>query len=302
MKTKALKRPALILVIGLVLALAASLFTNAIFAPAVTEKDFPFTVTYQLNGETKTLEGIYTCRYDGYSEGANPRDRYYSGEFTVDGATNQSHTYTIAEKDGWELYIVMLFNNSYLMGDTKNEGYVPFLEAPYLEAVDHEGYPMDETAMASVFAAEIVSWEYPEPVENTFAFSGFSILHAGSMVAMLAAGLLTMLACMIFVKRDKTMPYKALDKISVVLNFVIVLVAIPFITVTTALLPITMSAESFLYQLFLCVPAVTAFTVAASIALRRNGYRKAGFFVQFAGPVLFFVPVVLETVFYNIFG
>jgi hypothetical protein len=44
------------------------------------------------------------------------------------------------------------------------------------------------------------------------------------------------------------------------------------------------------------------FGAPASIALRRNGFTKTGFFIQFAGPVLFFVPVVLESVIYNLFG
>ena len=302
MKIKSLKIPAIIIVIGLALSLAASLFTNIILTPTVTEHDFNYSVTYKLGGETKTLEGVYKCRFDGYSEGENPRDRYYTGEYTIDGQTTLSHTYTIAQKDGAELYIVTLFNDCYLMGDTKDMDYEPFLEEPYLEALDKEGYPYDEAEIPSEFTAQIISWEYPEPIENTFVFSGFSILHVGSMAAMLLVGLLVIIACIIFAKRDKTVPYKVLDKLSVVLNCVICFVAIPFITFTTALLQITMSGDELIYQIYLCIPALTAFTVAASVALRRNGFTKTGFFVQFVGPVLFFVPVFLESVIYNIFG
>ena len=296
MKNKSLKIPAIVIAVGLVLALMACLLTNMILAPTVTEGDFHYSVTYKLNGETKTLEGIYKCRLNGYGEGDDPRDRYYTGEYIVDGQATLSHSYTIAQKDGAELYIVTVFNECYLMGDTKDVDYEPFLEEPYLEAVDKEGYPYDEGNMPSEFTAEIISWEYPEPIENTFVFRGFSLLHTGSMLVMLLAGLLTIIACVIFVKRDKTVPGKVLDKFSVVLNFVICFVAIPFITIATALLQITMSGDALLYQIFLCVPALTAFTVAASVALRRNGFTKTGFFIQFAGPVLFFVPIILESV------
>ena len=291
-----MKIPAIIIVIGLVLSLVASLFTNIILIPTVTEHDFNYSVTYKLNGETKTFEGVYKCRFDGYSEGGNPRNRYYTGEYTVDGQTTPVHSYTIAQKDGAELYIVTLFNDCYLMGDTKDEDYRSFLEEPYLEALDKEGYPYDEAEIPSEFTAQIISWEYPEPIENTFVFSGFSILHAGSMFAMLLVGLLVMIACIIFVKRDRTVPYKVLDKLSVVLNCVVCFAAIPFITFTTALLQIAMSGDEFMYQIYLCIPALTAFAVAASIALRRNGFTKSGFFVQFVGPVLFFVLLVLESV------
>jgi hypothetical protein len=250
----------------------------------------------------KTLEGTYKCSYDGYDPGGSPYDRYYTGEYTVDGQTTRSHTYTIAEKDGAELYIVTLFNDCYLMGDTKDMDYEPFLEEPYLEAVDKEGYPYDETNMPSEFTAEIISWDYPEPIENTFVFSGFSILHAGSMLAMLVVGLLTVVACMIFVKRDKTVPYKVLDKLSILANFAACFLAIPFFVICIALMLATMGGEDIVTQILLCTPAITALTVAASIALRRNGFTKTGFFIQFAGPVLFFVPAVLESIIANFFG
>lgn len=299
MKCKNLKLPAIIIAIGLVLAVAASLFTNIVLTPTVAEHDFDYSVTYKLNGETKTYEGVYTCRFDGYSEGENPADRYYTGEYTADGQTTLSHTYPIAEQDGAELYIVTLFNDCYLMGDKKDDDYRAFLEAPYLEAIDHEGY--EHADMIDALGAEIISWEYPEPIENTFVFSGFSILHAGSMFAMLLVGLLVIIACIIFVRRDKTVPYKVLDKLSIVLNCVICFAAIPVITFITAMMQIVVSGDELMYQVFLCIPALTAFALAASIALRRKGFTQAGFFVQFAGPVLYFVPMVVESVFYTFF-
>jgi hypothetical protein len=188
------------------------------------------------------------------------------------------------------------------MGDMKDADYEPFLENPYLGAVDKEGYSYDDTEMPSEFVAEIISWEYPKPIENTFAFDGFSVLHAGSMLAMLAVGLLTIVACLVFVKKDKAVSYKTLDQLSMLVNFAACFLAIPIITICTAFLPLVMNGDALLYQIFLCTPALTAFTVAASIALRRNGFTKTGFFVQFVGPVLFFVPVLLEPVIYNLFG
>ena len=288
MKNKRLNISVMIIAIGLVLSLVACLISNIIMEPTVTEQEFNYTITYKLNGETKTLEGVYTCRYSGYSKGQNPRDRYYTGEYTVDGQVTPGHTYTIAEKDGAELFIVMLLNNYYLMGDTKDMDYQAFLDDPYLEAVDKEGYSNDEPTNASEFDAEIVSWEYPEPIENKFTFGGFALMHTGSMVAMLVVGLLTIVACLIFVKRDKTVPYKVLDKLSVFVNFAACFLAIPFITICTAFLELTMDGDALLYQIFLCIPAFTAFTVAASVALRRRGFTKTGFFVQFVGPALFF--------------
>ena len=301
MKMNSLRIPALILAIGLVLSLVACLFTNVIMTPAITEHDFKYSVTYKLCGETKTLDGVYKCSYKGFYQGGDPRDRYYTGEYIIDGQTTLSHTHTIVEKDGAVLYIVTLFNDCYLMGDTKDMDYKPFLEDPYLEAVDKEGYPYDETNMPSEFTAEIISWEYPEPIENRFTFGGFALMHAGSMMAMLVVGLLTVLACVIFVKKDKSLAYNVLDMFSIVLNFAICILAIPFITFTSAFFQLTISTDSVFYQVYMCIPAITTFTVAASIALRRKGFRKTGFFIQLVGPVIYIVPLVVESIIINFF-
>ena len=53
-----------------------------------------------------------------------------------------------------------------------------------------------------------------------------------------------------------------------------------------------MSGDELAYQMALCLPALTAFTVAASIALRRHGFTKTAFFLPFVGPVLFLLPLI----------
>ena len=66
------------------------------------------------------------------------------------------------------------------------------------------------------------------------------------------------------------------------------------ISMRATLMQITVSGDEFGYQIALCVPFLTAFTVAASIALRRIRFTKTGFFVQFIGPVLFALPLIFE--------
>ena len=152
-----------------------------------------------------------------------------------------------------------------------------------------------------MFGAEIISWEYPEPIENSFEFVGFSRLYAISMVAMLVIAILAIIACTIFVRKAKDVHYKSLDLFSIATNFIIGFMAIPFITVVIFLFPLVMDSGSFMYQIYLCVPALTAFTIAVSVALRRKGFTKSGFFVQFVFPVLFFAEIIAESVINNVF-
>jgi hypothetical protein len=275
--------------IGLVLCLVASLFAAIMKEPVITEHDFNYAATYRLNGETKTLEGVYRVRYVSTSEG---NDRYYEGFYPAEPEAGVPEYHTIAEKDGLKLQVVFIFSQDYLMGDGDRDT----ITEPYLAAYDTMGVEYTDMETLEVFEAELLSWEEPQPIENTFVFSGFSHLYTGSMLAMLAVGLLVIVACMIFVKRDKTIPYKLLDKLSIALNCVVCFAAIPIITFITTLLQITMSGDDLMYQIFLCIPALTAFAVAASVSLRRKGFTKTGFIVQLIGPVLFFAPVLYDLI------
>lgn len=281
MKDKSLRLPAIILPAGLVLAIVVCLLTSIAKTPVITEHDFNFAVTYRLDGETKTLEGTYRCCF---KSGTNPQNRYYDGEHLTNPAEEYPAAYTIAEKDGLKLCIVTIFSNRTLMGDA--DGVANHYE-PYLAVMDREGMEYSDVGTLSLFDAEIIAWDYPEPIDNSFEFAGFSELRDISMFAMLAVGILTMLACMILVKRDQSVSPGVLDKVSVVMNCIVCFAAIPFMAFVALLLQITMDSDDFAYQIALAIPALTAFTVAASIALRRVRFPKAGFFIQFVGPALF---------------
>ena len=287
MKHQSLKILSIIIAIGLVLCLVASLFAGIMKEPVITDHDFNYAATYRLNGETKTLEGVYRVRFVSSGVG---NDRYYEGFYLSEPNAGQPEYHTIAKQDDLELQVVFIFTNDYLMGDGDRDT----IPEPYLAAYDTMGVEYTDMETLDAFDAELLSWEVPQPIENTFVFSGFSHLYTGSMLAMLAIGLMVIVACMIFVKRDKTVPYKLLDKVSIALNCVVCFVALPFITFTATLLQITMSGDDLLYQIYLCIPALTAFTVAASIVLRRSGFTKSGFFLPFIGPVLFFLPMLFD--------
>ena len=290
MKNSSLKIPVILIAVGLVLAVLASLLTSIVKKPAITEQDFPYSVTYRLNGETKTFEGVYNCRLTSLGQGTDPLARYYEGTYLTVSSENHPAAYTIAEKDDLELCIVTIFSNAYLMGEPE----AGFPYDPYLAVMDPDGMEYTEEEYLSLFDAELISWQMTEPVVNSFQFAGFSYLHEDSMIAMLIVGVLVLFSSMIFVKRDKTIPYKALDKVSIFFNILIAVAFIPFVALTAWLSQIFMAGSEWTYQLELCIPAITAFSVAASLSLRRKGFRKPGFFIQFVGPVLFALLLILE--------
>ena len=297
MQTKSLKIPAIIFAIGLILCLLTCLFAGTIKVPTITEQDFNYAATYRLGGETKTLEGVYRVSFISTGEGTNPHNRYYEGHYPEDPDGGEPEHHTIAKQDGLELRVVFIFTDRYLMGDgDPDQIYQHAIPDPYLAAYDDMGVEYIDMETLEKFGAELVSWETPQPIENTFVFSEFVLLHQDSMTLMLLVGILAIIASMIFVKRDKTIPYTTLDKVSTVFNFLVVLVALPFMTLVVSLMPIYVSGDEIIYKLDLCVPVITALSVAASLSLRRKHYSVAGFCIQFIGPVLFVVLAVLESI------
>ena len=298
MKNSCMKLPIIILAVGLILAIASCFFTGIVKEPTISEREFDYSVTYRIGSETKTYEGSFQCSFDGLDGYDDPTLRLYDGVHTKDGNELGALWLTVAQKEDVELMMAVGLDAAYLMGDPDKYEYVHGNDDPYFEAIDAEGYPVE---VSEKFDAEIISWEYPEPIENSFRFAGFSRLYSISMLIMLVIAFLTVLACLIFVKKDPDVNYKALDIISIIANFVITFMAIPFITIAIFFFPLVMDSESLMYQIYLCIPALTAFTIAASIALRRKGFAKSGFFVQLVCPSLFFATIFVESLIHSLF-
>ena len=293
-----MKLPIIILVVGLILAIASCFFTGIVKEPTIKEHEFDYSVTYRIGSETKTYEGTFRCSFVGHDGDDDPTLRLYDGVHTKDGNELGALWLTVAQKEDVELMMSVGLDAAYLMGDPDKYEYVHGNDDPCFEAIDAEGYSVE---VSEKFDAEIISWEYPEPIENSFRFAGFSRLYSISMLVMLAIAFFTVVACLIFVRKVSDVNYKALDKISIVANFLITFIAIPFLAIVIFFFPLVMDSESLLYQIYLCVPALTAFTIAASIALRRKGFAKSGFFVQLICPALFFATVFVESLIYNLF-
>ena len=158
MKQKSLRTAAIILAVGFLLAIAACLLTGIVKAPVITEHDFSFAVTYRLDGETKTLDGVYRCCFQSTGKGDEPQERYYSGEHLSNPSEEHPEEYTIAQKDGLELCIVTYFSDPCLMGDANGRS---FYFEPYLAVFDRDRVEYTDEDTLSQFDAEITDWVSP---------------------------------------------------------------------------------------------------------------------------------------------
>lgn len=255
--------------------------------PAVRQQEFPFTITYSYQGETETISDVYVAEY--------ARPAKYIGDVPVawygyvkDRNRLEADFYRVAEDDGQSFSINLNIQPGYLMGDPQ---YADVVCQP--SGVCHHGEEtIEDPAALEQMGFAIVSWAYPDPIANSFSFGGIS-LSSESTLYTAAIAVAALLACMILIKKERRSAYGGINKVSIVVNFLVMILAFPFILITSALSEILGDASVW-QQILYMVPALTALGVAASVTLRRMEHKYLSFYIQFAGPVTFVLVLLCE--------
>lgn len=296
MKTKKFVLPAVLLV-GLLIAYAAF---SVIFCyntkPAVSEGEFSFSITYEYLGETKTISGVYVCKFHGSETIFREHNRYWDGEVVYtegDCIVHKEEMKTLAVQPGLEA--------GYFMGDPLHRDHyqVYGLEGPephaeyydYKNEISITDYDQDEELAAIGF--RFIDFSYAQPIENSFSISGIEY-EADNIIFFVALMLVFLIVCIIFVRKDKEYKYSYFDKSCIIVNFIVGIVAVPFIYIICALFGLVGSRYGWIDQCIYNIPSFTILCLALSIIFRRKGYRKTGFFIQFGGCVLFAIMLLIE--------
>ena len=136
--------------------------------PEVKEGQFDVSVTYEVGGETKTLDLVYVCDYDGVKmspEGT--RYRAWNGHF--EGYGDGDVIEVSKNDDGSSIVFNFLIYAEYFMGEPD---YVDFYPEAKTERIYFEdGIEMidyDEELITEEYGVRIISINYEEPIKNTF--------------------------------------------------------------------------------------------------------------------------------------
>jgi hypothetical protein len=113
------------------------------------------------------------------------------------------------------------------------------------------------------------------------------------VLPILLIALLALLAMIIFVKKEKDLKYKAVDIVSIIFNFIIPFVYLPFVTVLSIFIDIEGGGPELYFQILYFIPWVSTLCLAASVALRRKGYAVRALITEFAGPAVFALYLVV---------
>ena len=293
MKAKNVLKAKIIFGIYLIATCALLLLGYSVQKPKVEQQEFPFSVTYTYQGKTETFSEIYVVEY--------VRTEKYLGDDSIawfgyikDHNRLELDFFRIAEPEGKSYAVNLHLEPGYLMGDP---AYADAVCEP--EAVCHIAQDMDSIEVSDPVELEqlgltLDSWQCPTPIENSFSFGGISLSSQAAAITT-AIAVVALLACMIAIKKDPELTYGKLDKASVVVNFLMAIVALPFILIC-AMLSEIVSDASFWQQLLYLAPALTAISIAASVALRKLGRKQLGFWIQFIAPAMFGLLILLTSI------
>ena len=152
----------------LLLSLALTSCGSQVPRPEIKSGEFNFSVTYEYAGETKTVSGVYVCEYDGIDwvlDGGF--HRVWSG-YIKGGTTEQNIVLGTAE-DGGIVELYLAFDPDYFMGDSHWDGYEPFEPCLSVRLYDEGLYfESDAELIAETYGARVISYEYDDPIENSF--------------------------------------------------------------------------------------------------------------------------------------
>jgi hypothetical protein len=291
MKNKKLFPLAIILTVAIFATVAYSIISSIAFKPTVTEGEFPFSITYELDGERVTIEDVYKVHYvrnDGY---ADTKSRVYVGELKSSGENGT--LYTLKKDENTRVELWTHFYADYLMGDTEYDYFDDETFEPriyYYDAQETE-YQDEETLAAQ--GVKLISFEYPIPIEQTFVFSHISYFSGVIVLPTLFIALLTLLATIIFVRKEKELKYEAIDVVSIALNFIIGFTLVPFVTIVGMLIDINGGGPELYRQVSYFIPWFSVLCIALSVALRRKGYGVASVIAELVAPGFFAVYVLV---------
>ena len=299
MKSKKLLLPIIIIAAAIVAMSIYGVVTNIAQKPTITEKAFPFSITYEYNGETITIEDNYSAFFTGNDGYVKATGRQYDGH--IDGlGEDGGASYILRNDPDGTIYLHTNFYADYLLGDPQYDhfNYWPF--EPTLVYYDAEYNEYTDAESLAAQGVRLIDWEYPEPIENSLVFSKISHLSAAVVFPFALIAALALILVIIFVKKDQDLCKKTIDKISIALNFAIGLTVLPFTTIFGIFSDINGSTGALLHQIGYLMPAITLLGLAASVSLRRKGFHKGSFIAQFAGPLAFALLIVclLITEFY----
>lgn len=170
-----MKLKRLLCISALVLLLALLLSSCAkVPLPKVREGKFNFSVTYEVNGEQKTISGVYICTFIRPSMDLTGIYREWSGYIEGNSDLDESDIEVLTTDDG-VISLDLGLSPQYFMADPFYDlsGALGAPEASLLLRYNEDiapdmGYFSTDPEVIAEYGVKIISCEYDEPIENVY--------------------------------------------------------------------------------------------------------------------------------------
>lgn len=155
-----------------IIVLCAYFFGENPEKPEIVYGEFDYSLVYEFNGETKTINDTLVCEYDGISRSLEGKSLKWNSYIK---GTKDEDRYLIFENDEYRLYIYLPTDARYYMDEPDYELYgfdndiEPWLSYEYVNEgpdTEYEIYSIED--YEEKFGAKILSWEIEEPIENIY--------------------------------------------------------------------------------------------------------------------------------------
>ncbi len=147
-------------------------------APQVKYGEFPFEITYEICGERYTVNDVYVCEYDGI-EANEGIGKYRSWRGYIKGRGEDESSLVIYD-DGERTIYCYVGDAEFYMNDEKYPKKRPLEPRVYsvLKSIPDVYVPdrfETNEEMINYYEIKIISWEFSEPIENSFKYGIFAL-------------------------------------------------------------------------------------------------------------------------------
>ena len=163
-----MKKLICILIVLMLLLLSFTSCGLTVPRPEVKKGEFDVAITYEVNGEAKTLDLVYVCEYDRVAwtlEGT--RHRAWNGNFV---GYDDGEVIPVLETEGGKVALCVLIYPEYFMGEPDYlDDFAPVVLTNYIYYEDgNEMIIDDQELIAEEYGVKVIGCEYSKPIKNSF--------------------------------------------------------------------------------------------------------------------------------------
>ena len=144
-------------------------------APKIKKGNFDFSITYEEWGETKTVSGVFVCKYAGRSFTLEGGDftRSWKGHFEGIELTDEYNAAVLIKTtdDGGKIFLDLSLSAAHMMGEPYLADTV--IEPSFFLVYSNEDntsswFGGDANDVEEKYGLKIVDYQYDPPIENSF--------------------------------------------------------------------------------------------------------------------------------------